>query len=147
MIKVGITATRKGLTIPQKRALISLLRGILHFEGKTIGAEFHHGDCDGGDYQSACVADWLCYATVSHPPIDDKLRACHESDIVLEPKDYIERNHDIVDVADIMIACPKTEHEELRSGTWATIRYADMKEKDLRIILPNGNIVPYEKGM
>lgn len=37
---------------------------------------------------------------------------------------YMRRNDLLVALADIVVAFPKTETEEIRSGTWATIRRA-----------------------
>lgn len=38
--------------------------------------------------------------------------------------DPLARNRRIVAAVDVLIAAPETDREELRSGTWATIRYA-----------------------
>ena len=62
------------------------------------------------------------------------------SDQTLPPKDYLDRNHDIVDQTDLLIATPKENTEVLRSGTWATIRYAKKINKPTWIIETNGNI-------
>ena len=53
-------------------------------------------------------------------------------------KRYLERNRDIVDACDILIACPRTLKEELRSGTWATVRYARKVGKPVAILWNNG---------
>lgn len=72
--------------------------------------------------------------------IEDKRAHCYATDydIVYSPQDPLVRNRDIVSCSDIMIATPKTIHEERRSGTWATIRYARELKKKLYIIAPNG---------
>lgn len=57
-----------------------------------------------------------------------------------EPKEYIKRDKDIVDTSDILIATPRFMYEELRSGTWATVRYAEKKNKPIVIIWPNGDV-------
>lgn len=54
---------------------------------------------------------------------------------VLKP---LERNRVIAERCDRLIAAPDSYHEELRSGTWATIRYAKKAEKPVTIVLPNG---------
>jgi hypothetical protein len=59
----------------------------------------------------------------------------------LQPKKYVERDHDIVDETDMMISFPPTNKEILRSGTWTTIRYARKKKKKLYIIYPDGSCV------
>ena len=48
--------------------------------------------------------------------------------------DYMDRNQVMVDLADHLIAFPRTSNEELRSGTWATIRRARNKGIPIEII-------------
>ncbi len=50
------------------------------------------------------------------------------------------RDKDIVNPAERMIAAPAGTTEELRSGTWATIRYARKKKVPLSIVWPDGTI-------
>ena len=57
---------------------------------------------------------------------------------ILQEKEYLVRNHNIVDSTDMLIGCPKEMQEQLRSGTLATIRYAKKKNKKIIIIFPNG---------
>jgi hypothetical protein len=64
------------------------------------------------------------------------LRAFCKGDTVYPEKEYIERNHNIVDNTDMLIAFPSTKTEILKSGTWATIRYARKKGKKIIIIDP-----------
>lgn len=51
-------------------------------------------------------------------------------------KPPLKRNYDIVDACDILLAAPRTLTEELRSGTWATIRYARKTGKKYLILAP-----------
>ena len=53
-------------------------------------------------------------------------------------KDYLVRNHDIVDVCDVLVATPGQKEEQIRSGTWATIRYARKIRKQIIIVYPDG---------
>ena len=80
------------------------------------------------------------FKIVIHPPKYNTMRAFCKSDFILPTKDYLERNQDIVDSCDILIAFPATETEDLRSGTWATIRYARKQNKKIIIINTNGKI-------
>jgi len=131
-MKVGFTGTQSGMNDRQLAKLDSMLRA-LSAPG-SIG-EFHHGDCIGADEQfHQAVND--PYRTRIHPPEDSKKRAWCHSEHILKPKPYLERNHDIVDAVDVLIATPRTNHEELRSGTWATIRYALSKGKKVIVIYP-----------
>lgn len=140
-MKVGFTGTQQGMTIEQKRKLAKLIDG--YKNGKAIIQEFHHGDCVGADEEADFIALSIMIPRVVHPPIEEKKRAfCRGGDIIFRvTKPYLERNHDIVDETDCLIATPKEDVEQLRSGTWATIRYARKKHKPVFIILPNGKIV------
>lgn len=60
---------------------------------------------------------------------------------MLHPRPYLDRNHDIVDATDVLIAVPNSVKEELRSGTWATIRYAKRTKQPLMVIPPDGHIL------
>jgi hypothetical protein len=116
---VGFTGTRLGTTYEQAVWLQERLM--------TLGTtELHHGDCVGADDMVHDLARWLGVRIVIHPPDDDHYRAfCEaiEGDEVLDPKPYLDRNHDIVDVCDVLLALPDGP-ERLRSGTWSTVRYA-----------------------
>jgi len=50
------------------------------------------------------------------------------------------RNHKIVDICDILVAFPQTNSETVRSGTYATIRYARKCKKPIIIIYPDGSV-------
>lgn len=100
----------------------------------------HHGDCVGSDYQAHALAREMGHFVVIHPPLDDKLRAFAVADLERQPKPYLDRNKDVVDETEILVATPKTRVEELRSGTWATIRYAKKQGKPIIIIYPDGDV-------
>jgi hypothetical protein len=129
-MKVGFTGTRKGMTDEQEFELIKLL-----VELRPI--EFHHGDCIGADEEAHHMArDFDNCQIIIHPPIDNTYRAFCENDVILPPKPYKERNHDIVNASDLLIASPKSFNEERRSGTWSTIRYAKKQGKKVIILEP-----------
>jgi hypothetical protein len=130
---LGFTGSQHGANQEQMEAVWSLVHG----RTLTI-AEFHHGDCVGADEQ---IHDLLAITMreVIHPPSDSKKRAfCQGAELMWEPKPYLARNHDIVDACDVLIALPSGVDEQLRSGTWATVRYARKVGKELIIIYPNG---------
>jgi len=52
----------------------------------------------------------------------------------------LERNSDIVADSDLLLATPRFYEEELRSGTWATVRRARKANKPLIIVWPNGKV-------
>ncbi len=138
MRKIGFTGTQKGMTKPQAHELIEYL---LELNAMNDLREFHHGDCIGADsHFHTIMVKFLKHEAYDliyiHPPENESKRAWCYSKHILIPKPYIERNHDIVDAVDILIAAPKERYEVLRSGTWATVRYARKVGKTVRIIDP-----------
>ena len=138
-MNIGFTGTQEGLTWNQQVALVKTLD---HFPC----SEFHHGKCIGGDEQAHPLAVGAGFRIVLHPPISGKKEAqCPISvelgDVVRPRKDYLERNRDIVDETDLLIAGPKEETgEALRSGTWSTVRYARKQKLRIIIIRPSGKV-------
>lgn len=145
-MKIGFTGTRQGLTDPQ---MMALTEWVLTTARTVTFDEFHHGDCVGADAEAHWVVLRASTATIIiHPPNRDGLRAfCHRKSnlstrrsSVLQPKEYLKRNRDIVDAVDLMLVCPAQLKEEKHSGTWATERYAKRKNKPRVIIYPNGKV-------
>lgn len=56
------------------------------------------------------------------------------ADVIYTGLEPLERNHVILDHTDYLLAFPKTRKEVLRSGTWATIRYAKKRDLPLKIV-------------
>lgn len=133
-MKMGITGTRNGATTAQSVVLISVL-----FEMEP--EEVHHGNCVGVDDLFVTLARDLVddVIIVSHPPKDAKLESRFQSDIVLPRQDYLDRNKSIVDSVDYMVGVPSGSREALRSGTWATIRYAKKVGRPLMVVYPDGS--------
>lgn len=50
------------------------------------------------------------------------------------------RNQLMVDLADSLLAMPAGMEEELRSGTWATIRHARKRRKPIVFFWPDGSV-------
>lgn len=131
-MKIGFTGTQHGMTPDQKHTVVNLL--------SRRDGEFHHGDCIGADADAHDIAENLPYWIVSHPPINDAKRAHKKAHEFREPKDYLARNRDIVDETERLLATPREFEEELRSGTWATIRYARTRGRPVFIVLPDGKV-------
>jgi hypothetical protein len=141
-ISVGFTGTQMGMTQEQKKTLELYLKRTLETD-----VDYHHGDCVGADEQfHKILEDLNVTKIIIHPPINEKKRAFCKSNFVRKQKEYLDRNKDIVDESDILIATPKEFDEQLRSGTWSTVRYADRKKKQAFIIYPNGMMKLYEKN-
>jgi hypothetical protein len=109
-----------------------------YIRGQDI-EEFHHGDCIGVDEQACAAIERVWGSPIhTHPPINSSKRAYVGGTLYL-PKEYIERNHDIVDAVDVLVVIPAEMHEVRRSGTWATYRYAGKVGTRRLLILPNGD--------
>lgn len=113
---IGFTGTRKGMTERQKAHLWEYL--------DRYCDEFHHGDCIGADAEAHDIAWDLGIRVVIHPCDLETQRAYKIGSVTLPVKPPLERNKDIVEACELLLAAPSTTEEELRSGTWATIRYA-----------------------
>ena len=148
---IGFTGTRNGMTDFQKEHLATILR-------EKFCTEFMHGDCLGADQQANDIAkDCGIKIFTIHPPDDSRKRAfCFDQaqlmkynkdvtpyyhitgvDVRWFPTDaYLKRNHRIVDMCELIVATPKEFTHTIRSGTWATIRYAWKTKKDSVIVIP-----------
>jgi len=136
MYHIGFTGTQIGMTDPQ----YSITRLFIKKYSNEI-KDVHHGDCIGADADfHLLVRLFSNIQIVIHPPKNKSKRAFSKGDVMLEPDEYIKRNHDIVDACDILIATPKENEEVLRSGTWATIRYGKKTGKKVIIIFPDGKV-------
>lgn len=137
--RVGVTATREGISVPQRARLSSALRLLRDRRGAKY---LHHGDCIGGDDQAASIARELGYTVVGHPPLANVLRAFFPSDEEREPAEYLARDRALVDEVDLLIGMPVSVHPRPRSGTWFTINYAVGTPTRVVIIRPDGTWAP-----
>ncbi len=133
--RVGAAATREGLSDEQKAAVFE------HFRQWMIYAlsppELHHGGEAHGD-RDIHRAYRKVYGTagrvVIYPASDQPPHLCDWSDAdhVCEAAPSLQRNKDIVAAiteGSVLIACPRLKAQELRSGTWATVRAAERSRK------------------
>lgn len=135
MKRLGFTGTQLGMTPEQSLAVETLLF--------VYVAEYdwlHHGDCIGADADANRIARFVGYSTKAHPPTVTAKRAYCEVDQTAQPKYYLTRNHDIVNETVMLIATPRQSDEVMRSGTWATIRYAVKRSKPVIIVAPDGTL-------
>jgi len=132
-MKIGFTGTKKSMTPKQKKVFTFLISG--------KSGEFHHGDCIGADAEAHDIIKKEDISIHIHPPEKNDHRAYKKGSAKMwEKRDYLARNKDIVEATEILIATPKG-NEVLRSGTWATIRYAKKNDKIIYIIMPDGNVI------
>lgn len=135
-IKLGMTGSRMGMT---EKAEIILKK----FLNNNIIIEAHHGDCIGADEKFHEIVLENKIKTIIHPPKNNTMRSFCKGDEIRKPLDYIQRNHSIVNETDMLIAFPSTKTEIIRSGSWATIRYAKKNKKPILIIFTDGTTQSY----
>lgn len=149
-MRIGFTGTREGITAAQR----AIFEGCFRATGAT---EFHHGACVGADAE---VAVWVAtvrmpqpagaptpqltpwcriHARPSNLPGMTDPAALRMSDFRYPEKPPLDRNRDIVDACDKLIACPRGPEEE-RSGTWATVRYARRVGRPVVVIWADGSM-------
>lgn len=133
-MRTGFTGTQRGMTAQQKVAVKRLFL-------TTKPCEFHHGDCIGADADAHSIFRQLrCGKVILHPPVYASKRAFCKADVSLSPLPYLDRNKEIVINTDILIATPGETEEQLRSGTWSTIRFARKKGHPICIVFPDGTV-------
>ncbi len=135
-IIIGFTGTRKGMTENQ-------LSQFRHEYGQTKPKVFVHGGADGADKEAHLEAIKLTKYIEVFPGSRDKeiyWRNHFSGALVLSWQQPLLRNQSIVNRCDRLIACPAEYEEQLRSGTWSTIRYARKAGKSITIIFPDGSI-------
>jgi hypothetical protein len=138
-ITIGFTGTQIGMNEYQFSIISRLINDLIN---RYNIIEIHHGDCIGADKDFDTICKQINLKIVIHPPIVEYKRAfCNRDGYknrnILPPKDYLVRNQDIVNACDVLIATPKEDDEQLRSGTWATIRRAKKAGKKLVIVYPD----------
>lgn len=137
---LGVTGTRYGLSRGQSEALAAWL-----YDHGPGASELHHGCARGADSAIALAARGLLPGLwiVAHPG-DDPRWTCEAakraSSLVLPEKANLERNADIVQACSVLAACPRTDYEERRSGTWATVRRARRAGRRLVVFCPDGRV-------
>jgi hypothetical protein len=115
---IGFTGTRQGMNDQQKeqlRLMLGIFAVAMGIGNPTFRSrkEFHHGaDRDGADGEAARIAAECGFDPVPHPP------KSHTA------KHLLERDREVVHVSDILVAAPLTDKEQVRSGTWYTVRRA-----------------------
>lgn len=136
-MRVGFTGTREGMTDDQQVAVSTLLDHL-------FPTEFHHGDCIGADEQAhgmAFKSHGEFVKRVVHPPTNETLRAFCDGEDSYQPVGYLQRNREIVDESEVLIAAPDGETEDYESGTWYTVRYARRLRRPIFVATPSGRIL------
>lgn len=118
---VAFTGSSSPVSLVQLEIVGRLLRAFAAAaDGERV--EFHHGDCIEADENAAKAARDAGLWVVGHPPRNPAKRAWVACDELRPADEYVARNGHIVTAGDVLVSTPQQNHEELRSGTWATIR-------------------------
>lgn len=135
---LAFTGTRKGMT-PRQHSVLSQIMAELDI------TQACHGACVGADEEFHELALYFGVPIIevwpaNIPSMRAKLREPGLMDrsviIVKEPQPPLDRNWDIIREAQLVVACPESVTEMLRSGTWATVRYAEQLNKTIKVIKP-----------
>ena len=145
MTRLGFTGTSQRSFTPGQTAAFTNW-----FSDHPAILEIHHGDCVGMDasFHDAVRGCAPGVRIVIRPPTDPKKRAfCRGPGVsTLPPKPYLDRNKDIAEASDFLLAAPSGFTEVLRSGTWATVRAARRLGKPVWVLWPDGRIELEWKG-
>lgn len=127
-------STQKGTTHRQRQQVTILLI-------RLNATEVHVGDCIGADEEIAQLAWQEDCQVVGHPPDNPSKRAFLDYDEERPVAPYLVRNRHIVNETGALIATPAEQvGEELRSGTWATVRHARKMGKPIYVVRPDGTV-------
>lgn len=137
---VGFTGTRAGMTPAQAEAVDALLGRLAAREpGRALSGL--HGDCVGADAEFDALCKRRRIAVKIRPASIPEMRAHCDSEAIAAPKPPLVRNREIVADSEVLIACPRTREEVLRSGVWATIRAMRRKGGPVYLVAPDGELV------
>lgn len=144
---VSFTGTRKGMSYAQGRQLVAVLKWLAQAYAaggpRAGGLEFHHGGAEGADRTAAIMARAAGYFVHWHPsPGVAKLDVFStdpgcEDDTWHEVFPPLKRDKIMAKLCDVLVATPLTDQEEVRSGTWATVRYGRAAGKPI-VMLSRG---------
>jgi predicted Rossmann fold nucleotide-binding protein DprA/Smf involved in DNA uptake len=142
---IGFTGTRFGLTPAQGAALADVvLRPACYYAERHL-----NGGCRGADREMFAYLLGLDGVIEVLPGSVEQAAWAEEQRasllgrryIIHEVEPYLARDLKIALRCNRLIACPGTATEQLRSGTWATVRYARKAGKPITLVLPDGQVV------
>lgn len=146
MRSLTFTGTQQGLSPPQRAQLSSILQ---EYQPDVV----RHGCCIGADADfDSLVFHLFPQAQIHIYPSNLRHKtahiAPHRRRVWHSPAPPLQRNEAMVDATfnlalgpsneGLLLACPKESIMQLRSGTWATVRYALSYELLTYVIFPNG---------
>jgi hypothetical protein len=137
-MRVGFTGTRHGMSTAQLEQLRLVLQWL-----RAASAEwpkpgvFDHGDGPGvdgqpsSDAQAADLARRMGFGLAPHP--------VEQAENETWAAAALRRDRVIASTCDVLVAAPRRDAEEVRSGTWATVRYAREAGKPI-VMLSRGEL-------
>ena len=139
---LGFTGTRRGMTTYQKtnlrHAVAILPERVIHGGAEGADEEFHNFIYRTISKETN-VLSMEIYPTANRTHLwedDFSIDKCWGEVVVHDPMDPLVRDRIIAGRCDHLLAAPATVNEVLRSGTWATVRYARKAGKPVTILLP-----------
>ncbi len=143
-MRMGFTGTSQGMSDAQKARVAQILNWYQPDEadhGLCIGADAEFHGIVRNELPSRCKI-------FGHPPIIRRKMAIwleDKCDFLFQPGDYHDRDRDIVDRTQMMVATVLMP-EYRRSGTWTTIRYARKENKHTLIVMRDGTVLEEGKN-
>lgn len=137
---IAFTGTQSGMVDGQLIRVIQLVRSF-SLQGYTRA---RHGGCIGADEEFDAIcreADFhltIHWSTLHHKQM--KRPSKQKEEVWINELPPLVRNRRMVEAAKLLIAAPSSYREELRSGTWSTIRYARKAELPTYIVFPDGSM-------
>ena len=132
---LAVTATRDGLTDEQAYIAMQLLDHALRLS---------HGAARGGDSQLHYLAHDRGVPCSIWPAdnVPSNLSGLDiwDTDVIHPAGKALDRNHDIILDGHALAAFPRLMQEELRSGTWAAVRFARKTDRPILIVWPDGTL-------
>lgn len=131
---LGFTGSRRGMTPAQRNTVHCFLTSLPDLDSVV------HGGAIGADATFDQLARHLNIERLILPSNIPSQTMADQGSQWLAPQPPLTRNHNIVDACSFMLATPAEYSEIVRSGTWATIRYARRQRIPVYIIWPDGRI-------
>lgn len=141
---IGFTGTRVGMTEAQYHATAAVVDGFIRTsEGQTVVGL--HGDCVGADHHFDVICERAELPRWKYPGNLTQYVAHTAALALYGPRPPLERNETIVRDCRTLVACPRGQEEEIRSGTWTTVRRAYKMRRPITLVFPDGTVSRYKE--
>lgn len=137
LTRYAVTGSREGPVIAQRLLFIEWWVGMIPYV-----SHLHHGDCVGADEFVANLTELTgsTMRVIAHPSDMVRYTANAYRTETRPPQPPLVRNHVMVGETEALIALPDSMTERLRSGTWATMRYARDLGRRVTVFWPDGSV-------